>query len=153
MLVRLYFVLAVFAASAIAQDFRATLQGTVSDPTAASVANAQVTLRNTDTGVERTVETDAAGAYLFQFLIPGNYQLTVKAPGFRTLSRGGIQLSVTQTLREDLTLAVGDAAETVEVTASVGTVETDRHHWAPRSAKKFETTFRSRDAARCSCSP
>ncbi|MEJ7608214.1 MAG: carboxypeptidase-like regulatory domain-containing protein [Bryobacteraceae bacterium] len=122
---RLYFAFAIFAASALAQDFRATLQGTVSDPTGASVTNAQVNLRNTDTGVDRTMETDSAGAYLFQFLIPGNYQLTVKSPGFRTLSRGGIQLSVTQTLREDLVLALGDAAETVEVTASVGTVETD----------------------------
>ena len=56
---------AVFAMAglAIAQDFRATLQGTVTDPTGASVGKAQVVLKNTDTGVDRTIETDGDGAY------------------------------------------------------------------------------------------
>src|SRR5688572_25781657 len=115
MLVRFFAVAALLAASALGQDFRSTLQGTVSDPQGAAVGNAQVTVRNTDTGVERTMSTDAEGAYLFQFLIPGNYHVTVRAPGFRALSRGGIQLNVTQTLRQDLALALGDTSETVEV--------------------------------------
>lgn len=125
MLVRLCLLVAA-ALVALAQDFRATLQGTVVDPAGAAVAGAEVTLRNTDTGVGRhTIKTDENGDYLFQFLNPGNYQVTVKTGGFKTLSRGGIQPVVTQTLREDLTLALGDATETVEVNASVGTVETD----------------------------
>lgn len=123
--VRLHIAVLLFAASAFAQDFRSTLQGTVSDPTGASVANAQVIVTNTDTGVERASQTNSTGGYSFPFLIPGNYQLVVKAAGFRTLTRGGIQLNVTQTLREDLVLALGDATETVEVTASIATVETD----------------------------
>ena len=113
------------AGLAFAQDFRSTLQGTVTDPTGASVAKAQVLLKNTDTGVDRTMETDGDGAYLFQFLAPGKYQVTVKAPGFRSLVRSGIELNVTQTVRMDLPLALGDAAETVEVNASVATIETD----------------------------
>lgn len=113
------------AGLAIAQDFRATLQGTVTDPTGASVGKAQVVLKNTDTGVDRTIETDGDGAYLFQFLAPGKYQVTVKAPGFRTLARSGIELNVTQTVRMDLALALGDTSETVEVSASVATIETD----------------------------
>ena len=119
--------IAVFALAglALAQDFRATLQGTVTDPTGASVAKAQVALKNTDTGVDRTMETDGDGAYLFQFLAPGRYQVSVKAPGFRSLVRTGIELNVTQTVRLDLALALGDTAETVEVNASVATVETD----------------------------
>ena len=108
-----------------AQDFRSTLQGSVTDSQGASVALAQVTLKNIGTGVERTMATDGEGAYLFQFLTPGNYQVSVKAAGFRGLVRGGIELAVTQTLRLDLPLAIGDTAETVEVTASVGTIETE----------------------------
>ena len=70
--------------SSFAQDFRSTLQGTVSDPTQASVANAAISLRNVDTGQDRAVTANTDGFYIFQFLPPGAYELTVKAPGFRT---------------------------------------------------------------------
>jgi hypothetical protein len=113
------------AALAWAQDFRSTLQGTVTDPQGATVAKAQVVLRNTNTGVDRAIETDGEGAYLFQFLAPGPYQITVKASGFRTLVRSGLELAVTQTLRLDLPLSLGDTAEMMEVSASAGTIETE----------------------------
>jgi hypothetical protein len=113
------------ASVALSQDFRSTLQGTVTDPQGASVAKAQVALRNTVTGVERVIETGAEGDYLFQFVAPGQYQVTVKAPGFRTLARSGVELAVTQILRLDLQLSLGDTAETLEVSASAATVETE----------------------------
>lgn len=47
--------------SVLAQEFRATLQGTVSDPSNAGVPNATITLRNVDTGIEREATTDTAG--------------------------------------------------------------------------------------------
>ncbi|MDX2182165.1 MAG: TonB-dependent receptor [Bryobacteraceae bacterium] len=108
-----------------AQDFRATLQGTITDPQQANVANANVSLRNTETGVERTTTTDGDGFYVFQFLTPGTYSLTVKASGFRTMQRDGITLALSQTLREDVALALGDTTETIRVEANVSTVETD----------------------------
>ncbi|MFN7920078.1 MAG: TonB-dependent receptor [Bryobacteraceae bacterium] len=114
-----------WAAFAAAQDFRGTIQGTVTDPTQGLVAGASVTLKNVDTAVERTATTDNSGFYLFQFLAPGNYALTVKAPGFRTMSRPGIELALTQTLREDVQLSLGDTAETVSVVADVAVVDTD----------------------------
>jgi len=121
------FVVSLFlcASVALSQDFRSTLQGTVTDPQGASVAKAQVTLRNTVTGVERVIESGAEGDYLFQFVAPGQYQVTVKAPGFRTLARSGVELAVTQILRLDLQLSLGDTAETLEVSASAATVETE----------------------------
>ncbi len=67
-----------------AQDFRSTLQGTISDPSQASVAGASVTLKNIDTAAERVTNADNDGFYIFQFLAPGNYELSVKAAGFRT---------------------------------------------------------------------
>ncbi len=125
MVLRRFCLVLVMAISAFTQDFRATLQGTVTDAQGASIAGAHVTVRNTATGVERSIDTTDDGAYLFQFLIPGDYVVIARKEGFRALSRSGIQLNVTQTLREDLTLEVGEATEIVEVFASVGTVETD----------------------------
>ncbi len=59
-------------ANASAQS-TATLQGTVTDPQGAVVGNAKVTVRNRETGAERTAETDEAGGYQFASLQPGDY--------------------------------------------------------------------------------
>lgn len=117
--------LLLFAATLPAQDFRSNLQGTVTDPTQATVANAAISLRNIDTGQDRTANTDADGFFLFQFLPPGNYELTVKAPGFRTFVEQGINLALTQTLRKDISLQLGDTADTVNVVAGIAVLETD----------------------------
>jgi hypothetical protein len=61
------------SASLFAQEFRATLQGTVHDPSQAVVANATLVLLNVNTGVERKALSDTGGRYLFQFLAPGTY--------------------------------------------------------------------------------
>ena len=58
---------------AAAQEFRATLQGTITDPSQAGVPDASVTLRNADTGIERQEKTDSAGHYIFTFVVPGKY--------------------------------------------------------------------------------
>jgi len=117
---------ALFACAALqAQDFRGTLQGTVSDASKAVISNATVTLRNVDTSAERSANTDDNGFYLFQFLPPGNYSVTVRAAGFKSVTRQGLSLAVSQTLREDITLEVGDTSETVNVVADIAVVETD----------------------------
>lgn len=112
-------------ATMLAQDFRATVTGTITDPTGGVVAGASITLRNVDTATERTASSGTNGLFLFDFITPGNYSLTVKAPGFRTLERKGITLATTQTLREDIQLQLGDTAETISVIADVATVEPD----------------------------
>ena len=118
-------VLLAFLVSATAQDFRSTLQGTVADPSQASVANAAITLRNVDTGQDRAAVTNADGFYIFQFLLPGTYDLTVKAPGFRTSVEKGVTLALTQTLRQDVALLLGDTADTVNVIANIAVLDTD----------------------------
>ena len=102
-----------------AQEFRATLQGTVQDPSQAVVADATLVLLNVNTGVERKAASDTAGHYLFQFVAPGTYSLTTRASGFKTEVRDGIQLSLSDNIRLDVQLAIGQAAETVTVTSSV----------------------------------
>jgi hypothetical protein len=114
-----------FSAALFAQDFRATLQGYIADSTQAALPGASLALRNIDTGVERTATTDSSGFYAFQFLPPGNYRLSVQARGFRTLTHENITLSLSQTLREDLTLQVGDTSETINVSADVAVVDAD----------------------------
>ena len=70
---------------ATAQEYRGRVQGTVADPSQAAVAGAAVTLRNVNTGIESNRQTDASGHYLFDFVQPGSYSVTVQAPGSRGL--------------------------------------------------------------------
>ncbi len=107
------------------QEFRATLQGTVSDPTGAAVPNATVTLRSNDTGQERSDTTDADGHYLFTFVVPARYSLSIRADGFKTLQRENVSLSVNDSLRVDVELSLGQSTETVQVTGEVTTVEAE----------------------------
>jgi hypothetical protein len=109
----------------VAQDFRATLQGTITDQSDAAIAAATVALRNVETGVERSTTANPSGFYLFQYLPIGNYTLTVRAPGFQNLVREGIRLEVGATVRVDVSLQIGESAQTVQVTAEVPGVQTD----------------------------
>ena len=83
-----------FSSQLRAQVAGATLSGTVNDPSGAVVPNAQVSARNTATGVARTATTDSAGFYSIPNLLPGAYEVTVTAPGFSTAVQSSIELAV-----------------------------------------------------------
>jgi hypothetical protein len=123
-LLRLFTLLLAIGA-APAQEFRATLQGDISDPTQARVPKATVVLRNADTGIERNGESDAAGHYLFQFVPPGTYSLTTSAGGFKTIVRTGIALSLNDNIRLDVELPLGEAAEKVSVVGDIAVVQAE----------------------------
>jgi hypothetical protein len=100
----------------VAQVATAELSGTVVDPTGASIPNAAVTAINAATNVvAREARTGASGEYVMTLLPPGNYTLTVEAPGFRKLQQTGVTLQVNQRAQLDLRLEVGQVTETVEV--------------------------------------
>lgn len=102
-----------------------TVQGTVLDASGAAVANATVTLRNLDTGLTRTVKTNATGAYEFLSVPVGeNYSVQVQATGFQRNAQTGIKLDVNQKYRADFTLKVGSIQETVSVNANAAQVDT-----------------------------
>jgi len=108
-----------------AQEFRATLQGTVTDPSKAAIAGAELVLRNTGTAVERQTSADNLGHYLFQFLPPGNYALHTKAAGFKASLREGVRVSLGENIRLDVELEVGQLTETVNVVGEVALVSSE----------------------------
>ena len=90
--------------------------GVVKDQTGAVVPNATLSLTSA-AGQQRTLSTDAEGRYRFALLPPGNYTLTVEAPGFKKLTLDYINVTVTQTTELDAGLTVAAAGESVNVTA------------------------------------
>src|ERR1700730_9848298 len=79
-----------------------TISGTLTDPNGAVIPNATVTILNVDTGIERTLATNAAGLYTAPFLQPGHYEITASKPGFAKIVRKDLTLQVGQTLAVDL---------------------------------------------------
>ena len=74
--------LLLFTTFGFAQDYRARVEGIVTDQSKAVVAGATVTLRNVNTGIQTVHKTSDTGLYLFDLLDPGAYSITVEAPGF-----------------------------------------------------------------------
>ncbi|HWB82810.1 MAG TPA: carboxypeptidase regulatory-like domain-containing protein [Bryobacteraceae bacterium] len=111
------------AGSLIAQDIRGRVQGTVSDSSGAVVTGAAVTLSNDGTGVRVDQTTQATGHYLFDFVIPGNYTVSVALPGFRTFVQKNILVQARGDVTVDATLQVGAARDAVTVEATPVAVE------------------------------
>ena len=89
------------------------IAGTVSDPSGAVVANAQVTARSVATGLERSAETDEWGSFLFAVLPPGVYELRVSAEGFQD-PRKRVVVQTGATTRADIQLTVDILEQVVE---------------------------------------
>jgi hypothetical protein len=108
----------------MAQTFRGSIQGTVTDPTGAAVAGAHVKVFNPSTGLVRNVATNDAGEYLTSELPLGTYNITVEKEGFRTITLTAIPVSVGAQARADAHLTTGGVKEVIEVSADVPLVET-----------------------------
>ena len=116
-------VLVVSAAGALAQS-TATVAGTVTDPSGAVVAGAQVTLHSLGTGIDRGTVTDDSGVYAVPSLQPGDYQLRVTASGFSLYTVQKLTLEVDQRVTVNPKLAVSSAGETIEVASGAVQIET-----------------------------
>jgi hypothetical protein len=117
--------LVLLAVPARAQVDRATLTGTVKDPTGAVIAGASIAATHDATKAVTRVRTTADGAYLAPNLIPGTYTVQVEAQGFGAQSRAVI-LEVGQRARIDFTLTVGGLAEAVDVVEPVRLLDTSQ---------------------------
>ena len=102
-----------------------SLSGIVKDPAGAVVSNAQVRVRNEETGSSQELNTDAQGRYRFSDIQAGNSALFVSATGFRPFNLSNIYLGVGRNNEIDANLQVGSASETVTVQGTSTMVNTD----------------------------
>jgi hypothetical protein len=103
-----------------------SILGVVTDPSGAVVPEAEVTVRNVDTNVARTVTSNEAGRYEVVALQPGEYEVRAAKAGFATLVRAGITLTVGSRTTVDLGLTVSSTSETVTVEANAAAVQVDK---------------------------
>ena len=118
-------VLTVLAPSARGQEVTATIVGTITDQSGATVSGATVKANSVDRGTTYTGVSNEAGLYRISQLPAGNYTLKVEKTGFATVSRSQFVLTVNQVARIDLALKVGQVSETMEVTGAPPILEKD----------------------------
>jgi hypothetical protein len=107
-----------FVAAISAQTTNGGINGTVTDPSGAAVANVQIQVKNQDTGEQRSATSLENGTYVIPQLPPGRYTVTVEKQGFAKESRPDVQLLVNQSATLDFKLSVASISETVEVTGA-----------------------------------
>jgi Carboxypeptidase regulatory-like domain len=98
-----------------AQVSGATLTGTVSDSSGAVIPNVRILIKNEGTSEVRTVTVDSAGFYSAPNLLPGQYDVTVTAPGFATSVQKGVILTVGAQQLLNVKMLVGQVTQTIEV--------------------------------------
>lgn len=102
---------------AIAQEYRATLTGRITDEQAAALPGATVVATHVETGTKSETVTDASGFYTFPLLPPGDYSVAAELTGFARILRERVPLGASQRVSVDLILKVGTFNETITVAA------------------------------------
>jgi hypothetical protein len=100
-----------------------TIVGTVTDPSGGVVPTARITIAQERTSIAQTLSTDAQGYYVVPSLRPTSYTLTVEAAGFRKYSQADIILLADQSLTLNIKLELGEASQTVSVSAAGAQVD------------------------------
>ena len=120
--------LALFALFSIATSCFAQsttfLRGAILDPTGAYIADARVTLTNSETGLMRQVVSNGSGEYQFLQVVPGTYKVVVEKPGFSVATRADVTLLVNTPATLDMHLELGKTEDVVNVTAEASVVNT-----------------------------
>jgi hypothetical protein len=104
------------AVNSFAQN--ADLSGIVLDPSKLAVSDAQLTIENAATSATRSAFSNQQGLYSVPALLPGRYNITVEASGFKTIHQNGVVFEVDQQARLDFTLEIGSKQESIVVEGS-----------------------------------
>ena len=104
-------------AVAVAQD-TASITGTVTDPSGAAIAGAQVTISSPELGVTRSAASNGSGDFLFAALPIGSYDIAVAAEGFKRYQAKGVKLNVADKARVNVVMQVGAATTEIVVQGS-----------------------------------
>jgi hypothetical protein len=110
--------------SAWAQVTSGSVTGVVTDPTGAVVPGATVVVTDADKGYPYPTTTDAVGRYLVTNLLPGTYNISVEAKGFKTNKQEGIVIAVSGRVAVDVHLQLGATAQAVEVVGAAPILST-----------------------------
>ncbi len=118
-------IILVLSALGLAQEFRGSISGRITESSGAAVPGAQVIITSTATNTSTNVTTNDSGDYQARYLTPGNYTISVEAKGFKKAMRSNVEVRVGDKLELDLMLEVGAVAETVNVTSDAPLLETN----------------------------
>ncbi|MFN7919677.1 MAG: carboxypeptidase regulatory-like domain-containing protein [Bryobacteraceae bacterium] len=122
--IRSWFVGLLAPVACLAQTYTGSIGGTVIDGSGSGVPSAQVSIRYLKSNAVTKTTTGAAGDFLAPFLQPGTYEVSVTAKGFKEAVRTGIEVQISQPVRLEIPLAVGEVTERVEVSASAAELNT-----------------------------
>ncbi|HVW06965.1 MAG TPA: carboxypeptidase-like regulatory domain-containing protein [Bryobacteraceae bacterium] len=114
-----------FAVPAFGQLDSGTFSGRVTDPSAATVPNAAVSVVNTSTNFVSDTKTNGEGLYEIPSLRPGTYRMSVTAQGFKQAVHDGLELHVGEKQEVNVTVEIGVASESVHVTGEVAQLQTE----------------------------
>ena len=104
----------------------ADLRGVVTDPSGGVILGATVTVRDEGNNFARVATTNSEGYYQFSLLPPGNYTMTVTAPGFAKITAKDVNLTVGQVATVPIGVKLAAASQEVTVNAEAAVVETTR---------------------------
>lgn len=113
-----------FSAALMAQESRATITGTVTDPQGAAVPGASVVAKHLGTNAEARTTTNESGLYVLPFLNTGTYSVTATLTGFKTSVKNDVQLNISERKQLDFRLDLGAMTEQVTVSASAELLDT-----------------------------
>src|SRR5437667_3578124 len=116
---------ALFPVFLAAQSTTQSIEGLVTDTSAAVISNAKVTITNTATGVTSSVLSNSTGNYTFPLVPVGNYDVKAEMSGFKAEEVRGLRVETAAQVRQDFQLQIGAISETVEVAASSVTLNTE----------------------------
>ena len=110
-------------ATVSAQEFRGTFSGLVTDSQGAAIPKVKITAIQKETGNKSETLSSATGEYTLPFLAIGAYEITAQIAGFKTYRRSGLTLSVGEHPVIDIKMDVGEASQSVNITAEAVMIE------------------------------
>src|SRR5438128_657086 len=116
-------VLTLAPAAAHAQATTGTISGAVTDQSKAVLPGVTIQVKNVETGVTRTLVTDASGRYRALNLAPGIYTVAAELQGFSPATRGNLVLEIGRDMAADLVMKVGGISEQVMVEGAATNVD------------------------------
>lgn len=116
--------LALAAPALLAQEYRATLSGRISDPQGLGVARAKIEVTSVETGALYRTVSEPTGQYVVPLLPPAVYEISAEAPGFKQFRRTQVRLGSGERVVIDIALEIGATSESITITGEAPLLQT-----------------------------